>query len=322
MLVNKNRIGFNVSKSKLQLIEIVKQNNEFYIENIDESYFNVLLNFNEDKETKILSNLQLAFNDLNLKNNLKSQIASFSLSPHFFYIYQTPYENSLLSKDLLKEIKWEFSILYPFLNSNDFIFQFYEVEKNPLKTENTMIVLAINKKSVNVISNFCKSNNLKLSTIDYAHFASDLTFPVGISQRGMPTDSQSFASLELQNSLVLSLYFSDNILSIELLYNRKPIFLEVIPVPDISKINQIINENLFYRDDINLEKKNISQVFITGENLTKNFVNYLEKNLEKKFNLFNPLSFVKAKSQVIKNINYLEKNNSFSSAAGIAYRML
>ncbi|GAB6281790.1 MAG: hypothetical protein STSR0008_05320 [Ignavibacterium sp.] len=308
MLVNKDRIGFNVSKSKLQLIEIVKQNNEFYIENIDESYFNELLNFNEDKETKILSNLQLAFNDLNLKNNLKSQIASFSLSPHFFYIYQIPYENSLLSKDLLKEIKWEFSILYPFLDSNDFIFQFYEVEKNPLKIENTIIVLAINKKSANVISNFCKNNNLKLSTIDYAHFASDL--------------SLSLSSLELQNSLVLSLYFSDNILSIELLYNRKPIFLEVISVQDISKINQIINENLFYRDDINLEKKNISQVFISGENVSRNFVNYLEKKLEKKFNLFNPLSFVKVKSQVIKNINYLEKNNSFSSAAGIAYRML
>jgi len=321
MLVNKDRIGFNVSKSKLQLIEIVKQNNEFYIENIDESYFDELLNFNEDKETKILSNLQLAFNDLCLKNNLKSQIASFSLSPHFFYIYQTPYENSLLSKDLLKEIKWEFSILYPFLNSNDFIFQFYEVEKNPLKTENTIIVLAMNKKSINVISNFCKNNNLKLSTIDYAHFASDLSFPIGMFRpEGM--DSQNISSLELQNSLMLSLYFSDNILSIELLYDRKPIFLEVIPVPDISKINQIINENLFNRDDINLEKKNISQVFITGENITKNFINYLEKNLEKKFNLFNPLSFVKAKSQVIKNINYLEKNNSFASAAGIAYRML
>ncbi len=308
MVVNKNRIGFNVSKSKLQLVEIIKLNNEFFIENIDEIYFNELLNFNEDKETKILTNLQLAFNDLLLKNKLQSKIISFSLSPHFFYIYQTPYENSLLSKDLFKEIKWEFSILYPFLDVDDFAFQFYEIEKNPLKTENNLYVLAMNKKFINTILTFCKNNDLKLSTIDYAHFASDL--------------SLSFALPELQNSLVLSLYFCDNILSIELLYNKKSIFLETALILDISKIIQIINQVLFNRDDLILEKKNISQVFIAGENISKNFVSYLEKNIEKKCNLFNPLSYVKANSQVMKSINYLEKNNSFSSAAGIAYRML
>ena len=56
-----NRAGFNISSSKLQVVEINFESGQFELENVDEAYFNEPLNLENDKETKIASVLQGRF---------------------------------------------------------------------------------------------------------------------------------------------------------------------------------------------------------------------------------------------------------------------
>ena len=42
MAIYSNQIGLNITEERLQLIEIVFENNEYLIENVDEEYFEEL----------------------------------------------------------------------------------------------------------------------------------------------------------------------------------------------------------------------------------------------------------------------------------------
>jgi len=74
-----NHAGFNISSSRLQVVEVNFRNDQFFLHNIDEVYFDDHINFLEDKETKITSLLQSAFNELVIKNPLSSSLVSFTL---------------------------------------------------------------------------------------------------------------------------------------------------------------------------------------------------------------------------------------------------
>ena len=69
-----NRAGFNISSSKLQVVEINFESGQFELENVDEAYFNEPLNLENDKETKIASVLQGAFDELLVRKPLKSNL--------------------------------------------------------------------------------------------------------------------------------------------------------------------------------------------------------------------------------------------------------
>ena len=96
-----NHIGFTISGSKLQLVEIIYKDRQFILDKVDEAYFNEPINMETDKETKIDSLLQGAFNEILIKRPLKSSFASFALPFELFHIMQVPYDNTLLTRTLL-----------------------------------------------------------------------------------------------------------------------------------------------------------------------------------------------------------------------------
>jgi len=63
MALYHNHVGLHISKSKLQLVEVINKNNNFILGNVDEEYFPEFLSF-EDRESKIISILQSAFDGL------------------------------------------------------------------------------------------------------------------------------------------------------------------------------------------------------------------------------------------------------------------
>lgn len=83
-----NHIGFNISSSKLQIVEVNNIGEQFRLVNVDEAYFNDPINFEIDKETKISALLQGAFDELIIKKNLKSTSASFTLPFELFHTMQ------------------------------------------------------------------------------------------------------------------------------------------------------------------------------------------------------------------------------------------
>src|SRR5665647_1328256 len=160
-----NHAGFNISSSRLQVVEINFKSDKFHLENVDEAYFNEPMNLAHDKETKINILLQSAYNELLIKNPIKCNFASFTLPLDLFHIMQVPYDNTLLNQDLIEEFRWEYTILYPFLPITELVIQYIEIDKNKLNEAGTAIVIALSRKFLQIIHNFCTYNKLKIRFI-------------------------------------------------------------------------------------------------------------------------------------------------------------
>ncbi len=302
-----NHVGFTISSTKLQLVEIIYKDGKFILETVDEAYFNEPLNLEIDKETKISALLQGAFNELIIKKPLKSNIASFTLPFELFHIMQIPFDNTLLHQDLIEEFKWEFSVLYPYSVYKDLVIQYIEVEKNNIINYNSAIVIGMERKYLQIIHNFCNENNLQLKFVDNIHLASEraLTLNNPLLGRG----------------IILSIYFTTKKLSILFSYNGKPIYFNVIPVNDVGEIPALLLNETSPSESFSMKRDLIEKAFITGEELSETTIQTLRNTLGIDFIKFNPFEKLKPNPKLFDSKYYSERFNSFAPATGVAIRI-
>lgn len=299
--------GFNLTSNKLQFVEISLKSDEFIVDNIDEVYLNEPLNLKEDKETKIVSILQAAYDELIIKKPLNSSAVSFSLPLDVFLSLQLPLEASLLHQDIIEEFKWEFSVIYPHLKIDDYIFQYFEIEKNRFVKYNSSIVSAVPRKILQVLHSFCKSNKLHLRFVDNVHFASDKAILL----------NQNF----ILNGIVLSLYISEKTISIELMEAGLPVFYKVIFLESISQLVETLN-NIFSDDSLKpFDKKMIESVFLSGDEISLNFIQSFEENFGIRTYAVQSFGKISVDSNLFDTKYYSDKFFTFSSAAGISFRL-
>lgn len=301
-----NHAGFNITSSKIQLVEINYKKTQFVLQNVDEVYFDERLNLTEDKETKIISVIQAAFNEILIRNKINSKAASFALPPEVFYTVQLPFDNTLLYQDLFEEIKWQFSILYPYVFINDLVIQHFEIKKNRIIDRDNILVSALKRKYLHWLKSFCEENNLKIKFIDNSHFASERALT---------------ASQNLKERITLSLYISSSSLSFIFSLNAKPFLFKVISFDSAGEIPQLILKETSPTEFINLNRSMIDSFYVTGEDVSNSFVNSLNANTGLNFNLFNPFENINPDPGLFENIHFSRKSSSFSPAAGIAFRI-
>jgi hypothetical protein len=232
---------------------------------------------------------------------------------------QVPYDNTLLHQDLVEEFRWEFSVLYPYVSTKDIVIQYIEVEKNNLINQNTMIAIAIQRKYLQMMHNFCKANNLKLKFIDNIHTASERAL------------AASYPSAN--KGLTMSIFITNKFLSLIYSLDGKPVYFKVLPLNDAGEIPALLlnetalNESYPVGEWTNPEhfprisRNLIDNAFISGEEISESMIQTLSGALGIDLVYFNPFEKIKPDSGLYTNKFYLEKNNSFSPAAGIAYRL-
>lgn len=302
-----NHLGFTISSSKLQVVEIVQKEDEFVLENIDEAFFNDSINLETDKETKISALLQGALDEIIIRNAFQSNTASFSLPLELFKVIQVPYDNTLLHHDLIEEFRWELSLIYPDGNTNDMVIQYIEIDKNKFIGSNTSIIIALSRKYIQTIKSFCDRNNLKLKFIDNIHFASEraLSAMNPVSEKG----------------LVFSSFLSGRNLSVLFTFQGKPLCFKILPFNDASSIVKFLKTELDSNQYPAINRDLIESSFICGEELSPSLINTLREKLDIPFINFNPFSKIKPNPALFQNKYFSEKFNSFSAAAGIALRI-
>ncbi len=299
--------GLNVSGTKLQLVEVLGSPEGVRLDNLNEVFFAEPIDYKSDNETKILSRLQTAFDEFRFKKPVKSKTLSFSLPLEMFYISQLPFDNTLLHRDNMEEFKWEFSVMYPFLIPDELILQYLEVEKNMIFTKNTALVYAIERKYLKMLEKFCETNDLKLGYIDNAHLASERALAI----------SDSF----IKRGLRLSVYVADKKLSIILSLDGKTISQKVHNLGNQNNIRQIIEDDLSPSLSKNIKKGLVQAAYITGESVTDLLVKNLTEKTGITFISFNPFDKLTTTPKILESTLYSQQFNSFSSAAGIAYRI-
>jgi hypothetical protein len=157
--------GLNLSTKKLQVVEIFGSREQIRLDNLNEADFPQPLNFKSDQEKIILSQLQVAYDEMRKNQPVKSDTLSFSLPLDLFYISQIPYDNTLLQRDLIEEY-----------------------------TKNTAIVYGIERKYLKLLEKFCEQNYLKLGFIDNVHLSSESALAL----------SNSFINVGLRLSVYVS----------------------------------------------------------------------------------------------------------------------
>jgi Tfp pilus assembly PilM family ATPase len=302
-----NHAGFNISSSKLQVVEINFKSDQFLLENVDEAYFNEHLNLEYDKETKIISLLQSAYNELLVRKPLNCNFVSFTLPLELFHIMQIPYDNTLLNQDLLEEFRWEYSVLYPYLPINDLVIQYIEIDKNKINEAGAAIVIALPRKFLQIIQNFCTHNKLKIRFIDNVHIASDRALFV--------------SNILKAKGLILSVYYSGNNLSVIFTYDSKPVYFKIISINDAGQIKHVLLDEINNNRYLKVNKNFIENAYIAGEDISVSLAKSLSESIGLNFNFFNPFAKIKPETNLHKNKCYIERYNSFSPAAGIALRL-
>lgn len=302
-----NHIGFNLSGTKLQVVEVNYLSDQFRLVNVDEAYFNDPINFENDKETKISALLQGAFDELLIKKNLKSNSASFTLPFELFHTMQIPYDTTLLYQDLIDEFRWEFSVNYPFISTKNLVLQYFEIDRGPFNETNSALVFAVQRRYLQMLDNFCKKNNLKLRFVDNLHIAAER--------------SLSVSNAIVYKGLTLSVYFNNKFLSLFFAFNGKPLYFKVIPLNDASEITDHLIKETSASSILHIDRNQIEAAFISGDEISPAVVQTLKKTLGLDFIAFNPFDKIRPMPDLYESKLYLEKYNSFSSAAGIAFRI-
>lgn len=299
-------VGFNLTCSKLQAIEIAISDNQIELFNINEVYLNEEINFEKDKNSKIGALIHSAYQELQINSPLNPKFISFCLPTKIFSIAQLPFDKRLSYQELLLDFKIQFSLLFPF-RDDDLIIKFYEVEPNILQKYNSAIVIGIEKKYIDLIDNFAQNNKLKLVYIDMPDTSANLSI---LSSNGI-----------LCKGYYLSIYIQKNIFSYSFSFNQKTLkfktfdYNRIGDIPDI--LNSELNQSIF--PFINID--NLTAVFISGDEISTNLVSLLRKSLNFDLIYFNPFEKIKLNSNLYDNKFYLKKYNSFASALGIALRL-
>ena len=295
--------GFTFTNVKLQVTEITAKQNHFNVSRIDEIYFNEEIDFAKDKETKISSLLQAAFEELSIKNPITSNSASFSLPQELFVTSHLPIEHSLLNFDLTEEFRWNLSILYPYLNWNDYVISFYEVDEKNIGVNDIALVFALNRKYIKIINDFCGKNNLKLKFIDHCHLAANNILNLNL--------------LSKTNNHV-SIYISQKTLSVLVSMEGKPVYYEDIPIKSAYEVPSIIKDKF---NELNQKQFNFSLAFLFGDSTSSGIAKTLTEITGINFSLVNPFTQLKADTSIMTNKYYTETNHLFSPSAGVAARI-
>lgn len=305
MSLNLNHAGLYVSNTKLQLVEVNYRDDKFILENVDEEYFDDFFK-PSDKETKIITILQNAYNELVIRKPLKSNLVSFSLPSTFFKVLDIPYDDTLIKNDFEEHLHWEVSVLYPHLPKNETSIQHIKIDKSFLRSGKSLIVLTISKNILRLINKFCQRNNLILKVVDNEHLASNVVIYL-----------DNFNKLE---GLYLSIFLRENYFSLVLIERGIPIFFRIKKFRSPEKLANYIYDELEYLASISEETLDIKKTYIFGEAVSNAMIEQL--TIQCKINPIkaNPFKRIHIDQSIINNSYYTTHFNSFAPAAGLAFR--
>jgi Tfp pilus assembly PilM family ATPase len=296
--------GINITTSKFQFVEVEKESNQLLINHLGQTFITPSIKFEEQSETELPAQLQTAFDEINIQNPINSKVVSFTLPPELFITMQLPYDNNLIQAEVTEEFRWEISQLFPFLASEELAIKYYDLGKDILPGNNNALVVALNKKYLLILKNFCTKNNLNPRLVDNA----------SITANGF---INSYSSV--QDSISVNIYNSKSSITLFINISSKPAYVKVFQKTKIDFLDSIIK--ILSKDRIkNLLIKSTKYAFFSGDDIG----NDLQSEFQLKTGLesikFNPFNIVQFKPD-IKNIGISsEQYSTFTAATGIAAR--
>ncbi|MGB5289514.1 MAG: hypothetical protein WBQ32_11955 [Ignavibacteriaceae bacterium] len=296
--------GINVTNSRLQFVEVEKDSDQLFITNIGQTFISPSINFEEQSETVLPAQLQTAFDELNINNPINNKFVSFTLPPELFITIQLPYDRNLTNVEITEEFRWEISQLFPYLPAEELALKFYEIGGNILHGKNNALVVALNKKYLLLLKNFCTKNNLTPRLVDNASIAAN-----GFINNHFP----------VRNSVTVNIYNSKFSITLFLNVTSKPAYVKVFQKSKNELMNSLAREFSLekIRDILNETSK---YSFISGDDISDEFLSEIRQITRLDFMKFNPFEIIKLKSDFQNSGISQEQYCTLTAATGIASR--
>ena len=296
--------GFNVTSSRLQFVEIEKISEKLLITNLGQTFITPSINFEENGDSVLATKLQTAFDEITIKNPIKISAVSFTLPPELFITIQLPYDNNLTQADITEEFRWELSKLFPFISAEEYAIKFYELEKGLLPGNFNALVVALNKKYLLLLKNFCIKNNLSPKLVDNA----------SVTANGF-LNNYFF----IKDSVTVNIYNSNNTVTLFINISSKPVYVKVFRKAS-DDFNSMIIDALSEEKIKNVVNGSIRHGFFSGDDISAEVLSQFKQSTGLEFVKFNPFQNIELKTD-LENLGILpDQYNTFTAATGIAAR--
>jgi Tfp pilus assembly PilM family ATPase len=295
--------GINVTSSRLQFVEIEIESDKLLVTNIGQTFISPSINFEEQIETELLGQLQTAFDEISIQNPVNSTVVSFTLPPELFITIQLPYDNNLTQAEITEEFRWEISQLFPFLTSQELAIKFYELGKEILPGNNNALVIALNKKYLLLLKNFCSKNKLNPRLVDNA----------SITANGFINNYFS-----AQDSVTVNIYNSKNSITLFINISSKPVYVKVFQkTNDFTKpVTKVLSEDKIK----DILSKSTKYAFFSGDDIGTDLQSEFQRTTGLEFIKFNPFDIIQFKPDLQSSGLSAEQYSTFTAATGIAAR--
>ncbi|MCB0746355.1 MAG: pilus assembly protein PilM [Ignavibacteriae bacterium] len=299
-----NQVGINIAKHAMQLVEISQKENKIYLENVDEEFFDEALEANL-KETKFIHILQNAYNEIVLRNPLKTTNVLLSLPLSFFKTFEVPVDKNLTKNDLNDYTLWEFSKLFPAENKSEFYFQKIFLETPDYLSYKRELVFAINKDLLKRFYKFCVRNNLQLKTADISHLASN-----------------SILFYNNKKSNGISVLIEDTKISAMVFNQTNLVFSKTKNLNAISEVPIFIKDILLEIEKRNLKREKIEKLFLFGAKISNELLINIESSLNISSTIIEPFNELKLDIAHLNERLSIGNLTKYSSALGMALRLV
>jgi Tfp pilus assembly PilM family ATPase len=299
--------GINITASRLQFVEVEKESNQLVVTNIGHTFISPPINFEDQVEASIQNQLQTAFDEIKIRNPVKSTISSFTLPPELFITIQLPYDANLNQKEIREELHWEISQLFPFVPVDDLAIKFYELENGLLPGKNNALVVALSKKYLLLIKYFCLKNNLTPRLVDNASITAN-------------SFMNNYAIAE-KESVTVNIFNSRHSITLFINISSKPVYVKVFQKHEDEMMSRIIDE-LTQDNFRNVLSRPLRKDVLSGEDISADSLSELQNVTGLEFKKFQPFDLLRFKVG-LQNTDISEEHyNTFTSAAGIASRFI
>ena len=296
-----NHAGFSISSQKLQLVEIDFNDGRFLIENIDEEPFPSDIDKNTSS-TQFLSVLQTAYEKIIDRKELKTDIVSFALPSFFFKSAKIPFDPNLITKDLERHLKWEFGILFPDVNPDDYVIDKFALEED----SNELILFGIERKILQTVHKFCIRNNLTLKYVDNSFIASIILLP---------------HLTEASKKNFVSVFINKNYYVIAFVKNSVPVFYRFVESGGENSAPAMFERLEKFKNDL-LTDNDLPEYYVFGDGLQQDFIDELNKKNGIFFHTVNPFKLLELNQRLKENPLVQQKFYSFTAATGMAMRLI
>ena len=297
--------GISLTSSKLQFIEIEKESDLLQVVNCGQIFFSPQIDFELQDESIVRDQLQTAFDEIKIRHPISSNNISFALPPELFITHQLPYDSNLNQNEIRDEYMWELSEMFPHISIDDLALKIYELDNTLLPGKNNALVVALNKKYLLMIKQFCQANKLNPKLVDNSSIAAN-TF-------------LNTKFLNNINPVRINIFDSKNMITLFINVSSKPAFVRTFGKHKKDYVSKIVNE--LFDDKIKSTLQTSSfEAIVSGEEPEPELVYQLEKVIGSNLKKLNPFEVLKFKDESNNNSLLADDFTVFTSVVGIASR--